>query len=350
MAEKIVSTMSKPQILDQDTCEVKAILAEAEQAFVLCRFDEAMSLTTDILVKASIHFSDNGCSSDVQLQTRMCRQTWNVSFTRDVDAVDRTAALFLQAYYELRPSMKRLDPFMEYYKEKRSIPLEIAILLVQFCFAIQLDTDSVHMAAELCYHVHGKHWIDPELVQDLAWLVMVKMLPYSTDRNYTTVVLDSILSDSNEWSPPLSVYSYQKEINQGSLKCVLSKLDGMYSRYCFSTKYQSELRQHLSLHQVVPDAKLELVNETRDLATQNHSSSTDRPQRWANSVLQLVRQQLLGDSSSCKMAMAIISIYLGWKQRRRLLKAGEIVTSVALSPLKEIIDAFLPDRRGAPNW
>lgn len=344
-AEKVVSTMLIPPILYQDFCKVKAILAEAEQSFVLCKFDEAISLTTDILINASLHFADEGCSSDVHLQTSMCSQTWNVSFTRDVDVVDRTAALFLQAFYELRPSMKRLDPVMDYYREKRTIPFEIAILWVQFCFAIHLDTtDSVHMAAELCYHVCGKHWINPELIQDLVWLVMVKMLPYSTDWNYTSEVLDSMLNDSNEWSPPLSAYSHQNEIHQGSLKLVLSRLDEMFSRYCFSTRYQSELRQHLSLHQMVPDAKLKLVCEKRDLAKQKESSSTDKLQRWANAVLQLVRQQLFGQSST-KTAMVIISIYLGWKQRRRLLKGGEIVASVAMSPLKEIIDAFLPERR-----
>ena len=349
VAESGLSRVPVGVHFDQHISELNKKLSAAEHAFVLCNFAKALELTNEILDESSIS-KTHGSSFEGKLRIPGPSHDWNISLMADpLDLIDRAAGLSLQAYYEFRPNINHLAPFMECYEEKRHMPLAIALLWVQFCFAIKLNTShSVNMAAAILSNTIDQHWIDAELIQDLSWTLLIKMLPHSTDPCYVTELLEKVLSNNEDWLYLSSEYSYQDIINHESLNEILSRLEIFCSRQRLSSEFQATLRQQLSTLRGIKSAS-EVTLEKNYLPTQLYPPQltlSSLPQRLAEKFLQYLRRNLQRPNWQVRsqLAMAILSIYLVWKRRRRLLKTGSAVASVAFSPLREVIDAILPEK------
>ena len=339
--------------LGQRESKCHALVKGGQKAFVQQDFEQALFLTNQVLVEPSIYSAEGLSSSSVKLQSPLRLQYWTVCLTREVDIVDQAAALSLQAYYEYRPTTDHLIPFMECYQLNRAMTMEIAFLWAQFNFKARQSGDmknAVNMTAELLFLTLGESKMDTELAEDMAWTLMVHMLPYSTNLNYVNNLVESILTDSAKWLAPVSESNYKTDISQDSLNCILSSLDQFFSRYpCLSTKFQVDLRQHLLSLQIeeVPVDKMDNTTTQEVGVSSWHAPHPDLLQWLAKFVRihirQLVRRLLKGDTQSgVQVLLVFLGMYMGWKHQRKLLKAGRVVGKAALFPLKEIIDAILP--------
>ena len=338
--------------LDHRKSEYNAMVNGGQKAFVRQDFEQALNLTNQVLVESSIYGTE-GLSSCVRLRSPLRLRHWKVCLTRDVDIVDQAAALSLQAYYEYRPTMDYLVPFMECYQINRAMTIEMAFLWAQFNFKMHLPGDlknAVNMSAELLHLALGNNEMEAELAEDMVWTLMVKMLPFSTEFKYVNDLVESILTDSAEWLTPVSEYTYKTEISQDSLDCIISSLDQFCSRYtCLSTEFQLDLRQHL-LSLQIQELHVDKLNNTRKQDGGMSSLHPPHPDLFPwlaksirNYIQRLVRRLLTGDTKSrVHVVLAFVLGYLGWKHQRKLIKSGKVVGRAALSPLREIIDALLP--------
>jgi hypothetical protein len=387
---------------DDDDDDLDHKIHAAEHSFVHKDFQQALHLANQVLLLQEQQLSPTSSSSSSssssstrvkELQTR-CFSGASVSLAFDttiMSVADRAGALVLQSHQEA--SLKdeaMLEPFFQYYSTS-PIPLEMFCIFIQFL----LHSDKQHVAIELasealCDIMNSSSTTNTtttvitdelqEAMDELVWIFVTKMLPYCPDERYVNYFSDDDEA-TQQWQPSTAskrLKCWRKDPVPSILSTTLITLNysafrDICSKECIE-QCQERLRELsgggggggdavLSDNTVVAanDEQLQMI--TTPLLRRNKTwldtimSSTRQGgggyRLIAKQVLQLMTERIIkpllypesGDNyweKRRQVALTIFSIYVAWKQRRRLLSVTSIIASVVLKPLQEIMDAVLP--------
>ena len=284
--------------------------------------------------------------------------TFVVHTTQDVSLADRAAVVALQTSHEVSSDIG-LAAFVEFYSQ-HSMPLDVAILWIQYSFRTDAPM-AIEMASKLLHHIRC-YPSTSESIEELVSFMVTEVLPFQSTE-YVQHVLDSIESPS--WVSNPIAYDQASEVNHQAVSVLLSRLH-MFS---FSSAVDSCREQLESLIIVQKDINdcIELQSESDNVLTKKRNSQIH--ETWRNLVQDLhskdwhlvlsqrilnlfrthVVQPLFRDEACWenrgRVALSILLLYLSWKRRRKLLLLTSSAAHVLTSPLREIMDALLPQHR-----
>jgi hypothetical protein len=331
--------------------------------------------------------------------------TIDLNSPKDTSRVDRAAAVALQSWFEISQKAgsqqeqargyRFLLPFLNLYTTNhqtqdrnhcRSFSSELMVIFIQFCHA----TEHFHMAVELCSElVHSllsftgngeRPLLDThqrKYFQEIVMLLLTRLLPFCgnpkavTDLGKRLVRTDN--ASSTEWTLTSTKWSAYSVPSAGSLKGILALIDNderlsRWPEWLHGTI--AECRTHLEiLLQDLEDfdddddkAFLEgphsqdgVIEDSLVVNGQGTASPEDFmswQDSWVARVVRFVRvrvrESMNDPRGRATAAVTILTLWMAWRHRRRLVANGSIQTTASvairmvLRPLLEIVDALMP--------
>jgi hypothetical protein len=352
--------------------DLEDAVQNVERAFVLKDYQTALDLSSEVLSAESHSSLETERISDccVCLQTiavngplaeAECTEfSFTIRMSCDIALTDRAAVVALQSCYELSDTQN--TAFLTWYARRPPMPIDVAILWIQFAFSTSAHKQTaVEMAAELLHHMNQFPHLS-ELSDDLLFMLFSKMLAYCENVDYVRDVLDRIHAPS--WNSSRFTYFHMsKASNPQAVSILLAGLDQFslnesvgrcrekletLSREAEDISNKDEINQH----------------EDKIVATRNEYNvgwkhlvaecmSTD----WPTLVLlrhilnvfrnHVVRPLKTNDNrwkNRGRVAISAVLLYLAWKKRRRLSPLATTVATLVASPFREILEALRPQR------
>lgn len=347
--------------------DLEDAVQNAEQAFVLKDYQRALDLSSEVL---SVGFSmeTEGSDNCVCLQTSavnvqlteadLTDHSFIVRMSCDIALTDRAAVVALQSCYEM--SDTRNAAFLTWYRQ-RPMPLDVAILWIQFAFSTSAHKQTaVEMAAELLHHVNQFPYLS-EMSDDLLFVLVFKMLAHCENVVYVRDLLDRIHAPS--WRSSRFTYLHISKANPQAVSIILAgldrfsvnssvglcreKLEALSTETCDYAR-NIESTQHDAM--IVATRNGDNVGWKRLLA---EYTSTDWPSVLSRHILNAFRDRVvrpLQESDNRwenrgRVAISAVLLYLAWKKRRRLCPWTTTVATLMASPFCEILEALRPQRR-----
>jgi hypothetical protein len=397
-------------IEDSEQAFVEGSFRQALQLANTCLEGESQSETnrhrygeTDATIKRIALQTPIELSFDANIQRLWI--TIDLNSPKDTARVDRAAAVALQSWYEISQKAgsqqeqargyRFLLPFLNEYTTNhqtqdrshcRAFSPELMVIFVQFCHA----TEHFHVAVELCSElVHSllsftsngeRPLMDAhqhKYFQEIVMLLLTRLLPFCDDPKAVTDLGKRLVrtdgASSTEWTLTSTKWSASSEPSVGSVKGILALLDdderlSHWSEWLDRTI--AECRTHLEIllqdledfdddddktflegphsqDKVMEDSLV--VNGQGTLPPEDFMSWQDL---WVARVVRFVRvrvrESMNDPRGSATVAVTILTIWMAWRHRRRLIAGGTIRTSASvalrtiLRPLLEIVDALMP--------
>jgi hypothetical protein len=317
---------------------------------------------------------------------------------KDTSRVDRAAAVALQSWYEISQKAgsqqeqargyRFLLPFLNEYTTNhqtrgrsncRSFPPELMVIFVQFCHA----TQHFHVAVELCSElVHSllsftsngeRPLLDThqqKYFQEIVILLLTRLLPLCNDPKAVTDLGKRWVTDgasSTEWTLTSTKWSVGSVPSAGSVKSILALLNdderlSRWPEWLHGTIAECRTNLEILLQDLddfdddddkaflqgphSQDGVMEgslVVNGQRTAPPEDFMSWQDS---WVARLVRFVRvriQESMNDHRGrATAAVTILTLWMAWRHRRRLVATGTIHTT---RPLLEIVNALMPGER-----
>lgn len=344
---------------------------DAEHCFVRKDFQTALHLANQVLQESAPTTRGHG---DTVLVLNTACLSDNPKLLLGVDSriwtADRAGAIALQSMKEASlVDDLMLEPFLKFYSTS---PMPLELLVVFICFL--LNTEKQHCAIELASQVVHSLKHSPctttaseeiqEIKDELVWTLVTKLIPFCPDAQY----LESLSNECSAQTPrPRPASARRPKWRSEPLRPVVPKLiSALDSLHGVATKDCLErCRDHLLLISSGCDPVADSLHhndETRAFIPMESRSS----KAWINIMnpkggyrklishlfnllaTRIVKPLCRSDQNweaRSQAALTIFSLYVAWKQRRRIVTALHLLVSLSLKPVQEIIDAALDQSR-----
>lgn len=404
--QKLAKSHSKP--LENGASNSEQVI-DCEECFVRGEYLKALRLANEVLNNTTTRSTafPTETNDDENVQTLSCApisfgsrafESLAVRFSSsdedDVSDQDRAAAVALQSCYELNQRrkvsldasiMSRSHPLysflMFYYESKRSMPLPVAILWIQFCHSLKnnktIQTVAVEMALEMLHfavHSTYAHLLtsDGETeagdeIDDLSWLLFVDMLPFVGNVGFIRNAM-SRLQDS-QWvqNEPVGKLELRKDVHRQSVETMLSCWDTSFLSLPRLEICRSELEQLLSTSETnnsskyqpkATDASSNSVNEKelspfeRVFGHYDKMMTDDWERRLMTRAVQWFRMHVVHPlfydearrENRVRLILALFALWVSWKRRRRIAGGVSHSMGVLTFPFREALGALLPQK------
>jgi hypothetical protein len=377
----------------------------AERAFLQGSFREALHVSNKILDEESIDTVQSGLQREhmVKLRTSLHFRFFpNESFVVRVRTepleenfvrLERAAAVALQSWSEMNGMVPTEDlrergyryllPCLRYV-HAHSISADLAVLLMQFC----RETEHLKVALGLCLELlssskggklEGKEvFLQDEVVEVLC----CRLLPFSRDADVTAAILESLSRAPKNASRTLTLSGVAKidsfpegrlvdswkvsgRLNREATARILSFLQIYTTETSPLGTKETVLRCISLLETIQTQSKEENVApwdsqsessmgmSSGTLMSQTHESGSAWLWRFSVQLRVLLRRYLLAfkeerkDNSDAwkrrsQVAISVLSVWIIWKQRKRVAGASKTVLWSSIQPFFEIWQALFP--------
>jgi hypothetical protein len=358
---------------------VDQILASAEQCFVRNDFHQALHLANQVLAQeAGIYDVTSSSSSTAMpfaLRTEVpyLDETYKLSlvFEGDVSRADRAGAIVLQSHRE--DNELALKAFLDYYAI-HAIPIDLFSILIQFF--LQRSNKYRPIALELT--IEGlcqikKHFNNKapdgdmqEATDEVVFTLLIRMLPYCPNVVYVQQIIGGG-EEVSEFAGASGMKKWQTDPVPSIVDClpgVIDSLTDIASEECLN-RCREEVQKMKGTESNSNNDVLKLVSSAEDRQLgpkQTQASPALRVERWnwldtnsrndwyrlwSSKFLRLVKERIMAPlfqserrwQNRGEVAMTVLSLYIAWKQKKRLFRAGGILTGSLLAPLRELVEA-----------
>mmetsp|Transcript_17540 Transcript_17540/g.31696 ORF Transcript_17540/g.31696 Transcript_17540/m.31696 type:complete len:369 (+) Transcript_17540:130-1236(+) len=351
-------------VLRGDDCIEKAV-ESAERSFVLKEYDMALRLSLEVLSAEtdSCSYYETQCVClETQIissmnDSRASQGSWRIQMTQDITPLDRAAAIALQSSFETQN--KDGESAFISYCQNHSIPLDLAILWVQFTHSTGHPSTAAQLAAELLHH--SRQYLNLEKsTQELALFLFTKVLPYLKNANDALDLLNRINATSWSTVPNMRDQAFTRNVNQHAVTTLLLQLERMSPgtpvddcREELSSLLKdkdNDVQMNHNIHNMIESRPIQSSLEKHDL------QSRDWYLKFSKRLLLFFRTRFLhplfNDTENrlenrVRVVMSILLLYFAWKKKRKLFVLTLSSANGIVSPFREIMEALLPSRQRA---
>ena len=352
------------------------LVDQIETAFVRKEFHQALKLSNSVIENTEERPSRQRTDFDFRLRTSFnlngTQRTAPLSIRAapaDAKNSDQAVCVAIQSYHELKTKglhdEKQLGPLLKYLVNN-SIHLEVLLVFCQFLFTFP---SCKHAAAGLLGETLWNIRCGPQLQKDrneILWVLGTKMLPFCSEPDFCEHILRALTNDKG-WQPFPRAVSFHEHINPDTIWAIRFGIGKIM--------FVSEEFKQVHLNIVSPlnevesleDDKGRPIEDDLDSCLDSRERRIDKkgldvkqaPKtggsfyiRLSSKILGLVRNRILGPLFDTneeakwvnrgRVVMTILTAFIAWKQRRRLLPAANYAVGQVVQPLAEILDALIP--------